>query len=79
MTMILHVTDARCAGEYMIDFTFSNGARKRVDMSILCRYPAFKVLEDKATFMQFGLRDTIYWEVGLDIAPEFLYGHGIDI
>lgn len=76
--MILHVTDARCVGDYVILFTFSNGARKKVDLSILFQYPDYRVLEDKSSFMQFGLRDTIYWEVGLDVAPEFLYGHGVD-
>lgn len=77
--MILRITEAKYLGEYNVLFTFSNGARKKVDMSVLFRYPAYKVLEDKRKFVQFGLRDTIYWNNGLDVAPEFLYGHGVDV
>lgn len=77
--MILHVTDAKCIGDYVLQCTFNNGAVKRVDLSALFRYPAYKVLEDRTRFLQFGLRDTIYWEVGLDVAPEYLYGHGVDV
>lgn len=76
--MILSVTDARYVGEYNILFTFNNGARKKVDLSVLFRYPAYRILEDKTRFVQFGLRDTIYWKEGLDVAPEFLLGHGVD-
>lgn len=77
--MILKVTDAKYLGEYNIMFTFNNGAKKKVDMSILFRYPAYRVLEDKKKFVLFGLRDTIFWKGGLDVAPEFLFGHGVDI
>lgn len=76
--MILRVTEAVYMGEYTILFTFNNGARKKVDMSVLFRYPAYRGLEDKRKFVQFGIRDTIFWNDGLDVAPEFLLGHGVD-
>lgn len=76
--MILKVTEARYMGEYTVLFSFNNGARKKVDLSVLFRYPAYRILEDKHRFVQFGLRDTIYWNEGLDVAPEFLLGHGVD-
>ena len=77
--MILHVTDANVIGDYVLKFTYKNWAVTRVELSVLFRYPAYKVLEDRTRFLQFGLRDTIYWEVGLDVAPEYLYGHGVDV
>ena len=75
--MILTVTDVEYVGDYTLLCTFSDGARKKVDLSPILQYPAFVELKDKGQFVQFGLQDTIFWANGADIAPEYLYEHGI--
>jgi hypothetical protein len=44
----------------------------------LLAYPAFAELRDKSNFIQFGLDQTIFWANGADIAPEYLYEHGVE-
>lgn len=67
--------------EYIKDYTllceFNDGTRKTVDLSPLLKYPAFAELKDLSKFVQFGLYDTIFWANGADIAPEYLYEHGV--
>ena len=58
--MILQVTDVR----------------RKIDLSPLLKYPAYKELKDKSKFIQFGLDETIFWANGADIAPEYLLEHG---
>lgn len=74
--MILTVTDVEYIKDYTLLCTFSDGAVKIVDLTPLLQYPAFKELEDKTLFMQFGLDGTLFWKNGADIAPEYLYSHG---
>ena len=74
--MILTVTDVEYLGHYTLLCTFNDGARKRVDLTQLLQYPAFKELADERQFVRFGLQDTIFWANGADIAPEYLYEHG---
>lgn len=75
--MLLSVTDVEYLGDYRIKCTFSDGAVKDVDMSPILDAPAFRSLKDINEFKQFGLDDTIFWSNGADIAPEWLYQHGI--
>lgn len=58
---------------------FNDGVTKKVDMSPLLSYPAYKILKDENEFKQFGLDMTIFWANGADIAPEWLYEHGIEV
>lgn len=51
--------------------------KESVDMSPLFVYPAFQELKDPKKFVQFGLDGTVFWANGADIAPEYLYEHGI--
>ena len=74
--MLLTVTDVEYLGDYTLLCTFSNGVRKKVDLTPLLSYPAFEELKDKNKFVQFGLEDTIFWSNGADIAPERLYEMG---
>lgn len=75
--MFIFVTDVEYKGNYTLRCTFNDGIVKDVDMSPLLDAPAFKSLRDKSKFMQFGLDDTIFWANGADIAPEWLYSHGV--
>lgn len=75
--MLILVTDVEYKGNYTIRCTFNDGAVKDVDMTPLLEAPAFKSLKDVTQFRQFGLDDTIFWANGADIAPEWLYHHGV--
>ena len=74
--MILSVKDVLYIQDYTLLCTFSDGVTKKVDLSILLSYPAFAELKDINLFKQFGL-DGTFWSNGADIAPEFLYEHGL--
>jgi Protein of unknown function (DUF2442). len=74
--MLLTITDVEYLGDYTLLCTFSNGERRKVDLTPLLSYPAFEELRDKEKFVQFGLEDTIFWINGADIAPEHLYEMG---
>lgn len=74
--MILSVKNVDYLGDYTLLCTFNDGVKKKVDLSSLLKYPAYKGLADKKKFVQFGLDQTIFWFNGADIAPEYLYDHG---
>lgn len=74
--MILSVKNVDYLGDYTLLCTFNDGVKKKVDLSSLLKYPAYKELADKKKFVQFGLDQTIFWFNGADIAPEYLYVHG---
>lgn len=73
---MLTVKDVDYEGEYTITCVFSDGVKKRIDLTPLLQYPAFEELKDLKKFVQFGLDQTIFWLNGADIAPEYLYEHG---
>lgn len=75
--MILNVTDAIYVGNYTLLCTFNNGEKRRVNLAPLLQYPAFEELKDESKFIQFGLDDTVFWTNGADIAPEYLFEHGV--
>lgn len=77
--MILNVTDVAYLGNYTLLCTFSNGEKKQVDLTPLLQYPAFEELKNESKFEQFGLDGTIFWSNGADIAPEYLFEHGIAV
>ena len=76
--MLLTITDVEYLGDYSLLCSFNNGQRRKVDLTPLLAYPAFADLRDKGNFMQFGLDHTIFWANGADIAPEYLYEHGVE-
>lgn len=73
---MLTIKDVEYGGDYVLICEFSDGVRKRIDLTPLLDYPAFEELKDKKQFVQFGLDQTIFWANGADIAPEYLYAHG---
>lgn len=73
----LFITGIKYLGGFVMLCTFSTGVVKRVDLRPLLSYPAYKELQDESKFMQFGLDHTLFWANGADIAPEWLYEHGI--
>lgn len=76
--MLLTITDVEYLGDYTLLCSFNNGKRRKVDLTPLLVYPAFTDLRDKNNFVQFGLDQTIFWANGADIAPEYLFEHGVE-
>ena len=74
---MLRVTDVEYAGGYSLICSFSNGEKRKIDLTPILSYPAFKELKDLNEFEKFGLDETIFWSNGADIAPEYLYENGI--
>ena len=74
--MILSVKNVDYLGDYTLLCTFNDGVKKKVDLSSLLKYPAYKELADKKKFVQFGLDQTIFFFIVADIAPEYLFDHG---
>lgn len=74
---MLTITNVEYLGDYSLLCWVNNGEQRKVDLTPLLVYPAFEELKDKAKFIQFGLDDTIFWANGADIAPEYLYEHGV--
>lgn len=77
--MYLKITDVEYKGGYSLICTFNDGAVKDVDMTPVLEAPAFEELKDLEKFRQFGLDETIFWANGADIAPEWLYSHGVNM
>ena len=76
---MIRVVDVDYIKDYTLEMTFSDGVRKRMDFRPILQGEVFGELIDKAKFVQYGLtRSTIEWANGADIAPEYLYEHGVN-
>lgn len=76
------VTAIAVGGAYELEVSFSDGARRRVDIAPLLWGPLFEPLKDPECFRQarFGPETgTVVWPNEADIAPEYLYEHGVVI
>jgi len=74
--MILHVVDVKCVRDYIIWVKFNDGVEGEVDLSSELEGEVFGPLKDKALFKTVEvdpLLQTIAWDNGADLAPEFLY------
>ena len=61
---------------YVLEVTFEDGVRRRVDIEPLLWGEVFQPLRDPAFFAQVMVDPelgTIVWPNGADLAPEFLY------
>ncbi len=74
---MIWVTDAKYLGEHRVVVTFNDGTSGVVDLHDTIFQDArelFRQLRDPEAFSRFRVAmDTIVWENGLDLAPEFLY------
>ena len=60
--------------DFMLDITFSNGECGVLDMKPYLGFGVFKRLRDCKNFGKVSVAfDTIEWEVGADLDPEFVY------
>ena len=74
---MIWIVKAEYIADYKIHVTFNNDENGIIDLEdTICRdsRPIFKELIDTSKFRQFKVDfDTIVWENGLDLAPEYLY------
>ncbi len=74
---MIWVESAEHAGDYRLRLRFNDGTEGTVDLrEVVCLdpRPVFRKASDPETFRRFRVdMDTVVWEHGLDLAPEFLY------
>ena len=73
--MLLHVTDAKYLRDYVIWLRFNDGAEGEVDLEPELEGEVFGPLKDLERFKNFRVDpeiDTVVWDNGADLAPEFL-------
>lgn len=74
--MFLHVVKAEYINEYKINIQFNNGEAGTIDLKDELYGEVFEPLKDLNNFKKFRIDpelETIVWESGVDLAPEFLY------
>lgn len=60
--------------DFILDITFSNGERGELDMKPYLGFGIFNRLNDRKSFEKVTVAfDTIEWESGADLDPEFVY------
>lgn len=59
---------------YLLDLTFSNGESGVLDMKPYLYFGVFNRIKDSQSFSKVTVAfDTIEWESGVDLDPEFVY------
>jgi hypothetical protein len=60
--------------DFTLQITFDNGENGTLDMKPYLDFGVFQVLKDYAHFQHVRVAfDTIEWEGGIDLDPEFVY------
>jgi hypothetical protein len=74
---MIEISKAKQVGDYQIELVFNNKKKGVVDLKntiFTDHREIFKELKDLNKFKKFKIEfDTLSWENGLDLAPEFLY------
>jgi len=73
--MLLHVIEAKYLNEYKIWVSFNNGKSGIIDLKDDLTGEVFEPLKDIEQFKRISvhpLMETIVWENGADLAPEYL-------
>lgn len=76
--MFLHVCEARYLHDYVVWLRFNDGAEGEIDLEDELEGEMFMSLRDIDQFKRFKVDpqiETLVWENGADLAPEFLYEH----
>ena len=74
--MFLHLTKAEYLHDYVIWLRFNDGSEGEIDLAGELEGEVFGPLKDKKLFQAFSvdpIMETIVWENGADLAPEYLY------
>lgn len=75
----IRVTAATALENFVLEFEFSDGTKKQIDLEPYLQGPIFEPLRsDRSVFLDFsvGNSPTISWKNGADIDPYVLY-HGL--
>ena len=60
--------------DYLLDITFNNGENDTLDMKPYLDFGVFNRIKDYSSFKKVSVAfDTIEWESGVDLDPEFVY------
>jgi hypothetical protein len=73
------VVAVRVLEPYVLDVTFADGTRRRVDIAPVLYGEVFEPLRDPARFAEAAVDPdlgTVVWPNGADLSPEFLYAGG---
>jgi len=74
---MLNVTEAKYIKDYQIEISFNDNLKGIIDFRNIIENDhrtIFQELKDKKKFSRIKIdMDTIVWENGLDLAPEFLH------
>jgi hypothetical protein len=76
--MFLHVKEAKYLHDYTLWLRFNDGAEGEVDLAAELEDEVFGPLRNLQAFRNFRVDpeiETVVWENGADLAPEFLYEH----
>ena len=66
--------------DYKVLVSFNNGERGVLDMKPYLEFGVFRRLKDVEVFQRVRVAfDTIEWEVGVDLDPEFVYAKSLRI
>ena len=72
--MVPSVTKVLAGEHYLLFIDFDNGERGSLDMKPYLDFGIFQKLKDPAAFKQVRVAfDTIEWDSGPDLDPEFVY------
>lgn len=72
--LLIEITKAKYIVDYKIELEFNNGEEYVVDHGNELNGTIFQALKDKNNFKQFSIKfNTIEWDNGADLAPEYLY------
>lgn len=76
---MLKITQVVYMNNYTVKIKFNNGEYRIFDFGpVISKYPVFRSLSDLNLFRDYTLTDTLEWNNGeIDIAPEYLYEHGV--
>ena len=68
------VITVKCEGDYVLSVDFDNGENGLLDMEPYLNFGVFRKIKDPDIFRTVHVSfDTIAWESGADIDPEFVY------
>lgn len=74
--MILNIIKAQHIENFKVKILFNDGLEKIVDLQDYInskKHPFFKPLQQVEEFKKFQVHNTLVWNSGADIAPEYLY------
>ncbi|NNE69293.1 MAG: DUF2442 domain-containing protein [Rhodothermales bacterium] len=74
------VTRVEPVADYLLSVTFDTGERRVLDMKPYLDFGVFKRLRTEAEFRAVRVSfDTVAWECGVDLDPEFAYAKSVAV